>query len=387
MVTEPYLLLVDDDDQNLLLLEELLELEGYRTCSVTNGAEAIAIAQHQRPELILLDVMMPDLDGFQVCEQLRAIQALQTVPIIFLTALDDHNARLKGLEVMGDDYLTKPINVQLVAAKVASTLRLSQLRDRVQEQQLRDMSARIQHQTRQLTQRQMDAAWRVNEALSEKFRLFVPEQFLARIAPQGIESIQLGNVTESDVTILFCDIREFTAIASTQRAKETFTWLNALFTEISNAITANQGYIDKYLGDAVMAVFDNADTHMTDGLNAAIAALRATEHFSQERHKFGLTSPIRVGIGVHTGTAVIGTVGSDERMDSTVIGDVVNTASRIEELTKVYPYPILVSGALAQHLPSNHKVALNWVDRVTLRGKTTTTDLYTVQGMASVLQE
>ncbi|MEB3214132.1 MAG: adenylate/guanylate cyclase domain-containing protein [Leptolyngbyaceae bacterium] len=378
MVAEPYLLLVDDDLQNLLLLEELLELEGYQTCSVTNGAEAIAEAQRQRPQLIVLDVMMPDLNGFQVCEQLRAMESLQTVPIIFLTALDDDNSRLKGLEAMGDDYLTKPIDLKIVAAKVASALRLSQLRDRAQKQQLAAQATRIQSQTRQLTQRQMDAAWRINEALSEKFRLFVPEQFLARIAPEGVESIQLGNVTESEVTIMFCDIRDFTAIASTQEARETFTWLNALFTEISHAITQHGGYIDKYLGDAVMAVFDHPDTHVVDGINGAIAALKATEQFSQERHTFGLTDPIRVGIGVHTGMAVIGTVGSDQRMDSTVIGDVVNTASRIEELTKVYPHSILVSGELAQQIPSDKNIPLQWVDRVTLRGKSTPTDLYTL---------
>lgn len=269
MTSASYILLVDDEPYNLRLLEELLALEGYNTRSAKSGAEALEYAQASRPELILLDVMMPDMDGFEVCEQLRADALLQTVPVIFLTALSDDASRLKGLAAMGDDYITKPLNVELMLTKIASLLRLRQLRQAAYKEQIEQQVQALQQAQVQARQ-QMSAALKINEALSEKFRLFVPEQFLQRIAPQGPETIQLGNAIESEVTVLFCDIRDFTAIAEMQSAQETFIWLNRFFTTINQAIENCHGFVDKYLGDAVMAVFDRTQHHASDGLSAVI---------------------------------------------------------------------------------------------------------------------
>ena len=118
----PYILLVDDEPANLILLEELLHLKGYTTVSAVSGDEALSKVRADRPDLILLDIMMPDMDGFEVCDRLRKDPTLQTVPVIFLTALDDDSSRLKGLEMMADDYVTKPFNSRLLLAKVESVL-------------------------------------------------------------------------------------------------------------------------------------------------------------------------------------------------------------------------------------------------------------------------
>lgn len=379
MMIQPYILLVDDDPQNLFLLEELLEVQNYTTRSALSGSEALHMAQHQRPQLILLDVMMPGMDGFEVCERLRADPNLQTVPILFLTALDDDESRLKGLTVMGDDYLTKPIQTDLVLTKIASILRLHEMRQASHQRELSRQTETLRQQALQQVKRQMMATWRVNEALSEKFHLFVPEQFLRRIAPQGLESIQLGNVTEAEMTILFCDIRQFTSIAESQQAQATFTWLNAFFSTINQAIMQHHGFIDKYLGDAVMAVFDQPD-HIQDGLKAAIAIRTALIQFNQERHQFNLTQPINIGIGLHSGTGIIGTLGSNQRMDTTIIGDVVNTASRLEEITKVYGCAAIASGTIVKQLPPSHPFCLRWIDQVMPRGKQQAVDLYEIMG-------
>ncbi len=371
--TVAYILLVDDDANNLLLLEELLSAEGYQTRSAQSGNEALALAQSLPPDLILLDVMMPGMDGFQVCHHLRTDPILQITPIIFLTALDDDESRLRGLELSGDDYLTKPIQTKLLVAKVANILRLKQLRSRQSELQMQ------QHLQDQL-QQQMSTAWEMSAALSEKFRLFVPDQFLERIAPQGVDSIQLGHATEAEMTVLFCDIREFTAIAEDQHALETFQWLNAFFQQMNDAIAAHHGLIDKYLGDSILAVFDRSSHHAEDGLLAALSMRQALIEFNRHRQQFGLSQPINIGIGVHTGVALIGTVGSDRRMDSTVIGDVVNTASRLEELTKVYGCQILVSHAAIAQLDASEHFYLRWVDQVMPRGKRQEIDLYEVLG-------
>jgi adenylate cyclase len=389
----PHILLVDDDPTNLFLLEELLLSEGYLPVLADSGTEALAITARSIPDLILLDVMMPEMDGFEVCRRLREDKRLQTVPIIFLTALDDEESRLRGLEMMGDDYLTKPINSKLLLTKIASILRLNNIRAQQLEEKINE---RVKEESRQ----QIFAAWEVNEYISEKFRLFVPEQYLNRIAPQGVESIQLGNAREEEITVLFCDIRGFSTIAESQSARETFEWLNAFFTEMSRAITANYGFIDKFLGDAILAVFDRDHNHGEDAINAAVVMQQRLQEFNANRHKYNLEMPVNIGIGIHTGIGLIGTVGSDNRMDSTVIGDVVNTAARLEELTKLYGTPILVSDTTLSHVQENYEQATlemdtnskldghisvkfypcRWVDRVTPRGKLMVIELYEILG-------
>jgi adenylate cyclase len=407
-------MLVDDEPANLTLLEELLHLQGYATLSALSGHEALSLARASRPDLILLDIMMPEMDGFDVCARLRKDTVLQTVPVIFLTALDDDMSRIKGLEMMADDYLTKPFNSRLLLAKVENILQLSQMRSQA-------VSSQVNQQVKEQSKRQIAAAWEANEYLSEKFQLFVPEQLLERIAPQGIESIQLGNVTEEELTVLFCDIRGFTAIAESQEARETFEWLNAFFTQMNDCITSHGGFIDKYLGDAIMAVFDKPNSHAMDAIEAAVAMQETLQEFNASRHQYNLEFPVSIGTGINTGIGMIGTLGSDRRMDSTVIGDVVNTASRLENLTKIYGCQIIVSENAIVHareflngispnsnskeslllkcdlevdiqetiispslatatdsdLPSNNYY-YRWIDRVTPRGKQQAIEIYEI---------
>jgi adenylate cyclase len=363
----PQILLVDDEPNNLLLLEELLRSEGYATVSVTSGTQALAFAQTSAPDLVLLDVMMPDMNGFEVCQQLRSDRTLQAIPVIFLTALDDEEARLKGLELMSDDYITKPINSRLLLAKIKSLLQLNKIRNH---------SARVE--LNQQNREQVTAALKISEHLSEKFRLFVPEQFLNRIAPQGVDSIQLGNAREEELTILFSDIRSFTAIAESQPAQDTFRWLNAFFTRMSQAISAHHGFIDKYLGDAIMAVFDRPEDHARDALAAAATMLESLADFNQNRDRYSLEQTIKIGIGIHTGIGVIGTVGSDSRMDPTVIGDVVNTAARLEELTKTYHCDIIASAQAIAQQTSSSACEFRYLDTIAPRGKQQALKIYQV---------
>ncbi len=376
MLNEPdRILLVDDEPSNLYLLEELLQSEGYETFAAESGQSALTLANSCHPDLILLDVMMPEMDGFEVCKNFRADPDLQTVPIIFLTALDDDQSRLKGLEMMGDDYFTKPIKSSLLLSKIANVLRLSKMRSQVSQIQAR---ARADERTN----RQLEAAWKINENLSEKFRLFVPEEFLERIAPKGVESIQLGNVTEEEITVLFADIRGFTTISESQTAKETFSWLNAFFTQMGEVITSCHGFIDKFLGDALIAVFLRPHYHSEDALLASILMQKSLSKFNQNRDRYHLIEPIRIGIGIHTGMGVIGTLGSAHRMDSTVIGDVVNTAARLQELTKVYSTPIIASQAVINQLKQPTQLHWRWIDQVTPRGKLQAIDLCEILGIA-----
>ncbi|MDJ1169917.1 MULTISPECIES: adenylate/guanylate cyclase domain-containing protein [Roseofilum] len=368
-----HILIVDDDPSNIFFLEELLDLEGYQIQTASSGEQALSLAAQMHPDLILLDIMMPGMDGYEVCRRLREDEVLQGVPIIFLTALDDDDSRLRALDLMGDDYITKPIDTELLLTKISSILRLSQLRQNKANQENKERN-----------QKQLSAAWNINENLSEKFHLFVPEQYLRRIAPQGLDSIQLGNGTEEELTILFCDIRDFTQIAENQAAQQTFAWLNVFFTQMSEAISSHQGFIDKFLGDAIMAVFDRPHHHSSDALKAAVMMRQRLQEFNQNRQVLGLQEPIQIGIGLHTGVGIVGTLGGNNRMDSTVIGDVVNTAARIEGLTKVYGCPAIASkaviDAIQQQYPDPDYFLLRCIDFAIPRGKQQGIYLYEILG-------
>ncbi|MEC4989090.1 MAG: adenylate/guanylate cyclase domain-containing protein [Oscillatoria sp. PMC 1068.18] len=364
---KPCILLVDDEPSNLLLLEELMLAAGYETVSATSGKEALEVVEKSIPDLILLDIMMPGMDGFEVCSQLRQDSRLQIVPIIFLTALDDENHRLRGLENMGDDYITKPINSKLLLTKIKSIFRLQEMRNR-----------RSFALAKQESERELAVVQQLNQELTEKFHHFVPEKYLARIAPSGVNSIQVGNGTEAEVTILFCDIREFTTIAESQSATTTYQWLNEFFTQMNEAIASENGFIDKFLGDAIMAVFDRNEQHPRDALNAAMKMVQGLESFNQHLEQYNLDLQIKVGIGIHTGKGIIGTVGSSDRMDSTIIGDVVNTAARLEELTKTYKCAIVTSAVTIAKLPPGELICCRFLDRVTPRGKQQQIEIYEV---------
>ena len=369
----PRILLVDDDAVNLFYLAELLELEGYETISASSGSEALRLAKSCEPALILLDVMMPEMDGFEVCRQCRENPQLQTVPVIFLTALDDDESRLKALEIMGDDYITKPIQSKLLLAKISNLFRLQAMRNK-------DSQAKLTEKIQEKTKKSLSAAWQINQALTEKFRLFVPEQFLHRIAPQGVESIELGNAKEEEMTILFCDIRGFTTIAEEMPAMETFKWLNAFFTQMNQVISLNNGFIDKFLGDAILAVFDRPDHHAEDAVMAAVMMRQTLQDFNVSDEILNLEMPVDIGVGIHSGRGLIGTLGADSRMDSTVIGDVVNTASRLQDLTKVYGCQVIVSEKTISALNNSNSFNFNFIDDVTPRGKQKSLRVYELLG-------
>jgi adenylate cyclase len=369
---QSYILLVDDDPNNLLLLESLLALQEYKTQSATSGQAALDLAQSSQPDLILLDVMMPDMDGFEICNILRQQEHLKTVPIIFLTALDDDESQLQGMEMMADDYITKPFNSQLLLAKVKNILRLNQMRTQ-------SVQTQIKQQT--LTPLQN------SEEFSQKFTSFVPTQFLKRIAPNGIESIQLGNKIEVELSILFCDIRKFTAITESQNSSQTFEWLNYFLNQMSSCITQNHGFIDKYLGDAILAIFDREDIHFLDAIQAAVAMQNASKEMNLNSNFIDLKT-LKMGIGIDTGVATIGILGTTKQMETTVIGDVVNTASRLEELTKTYHCEIIASESTISHLSqvnpslieSEKSIEFNYrlIDRVIPRNKQKAIDIYQV---------
>lgn len=211
----------------------------------------------------------------------------------------------------------------------------------------------------------------------DSFERFVPSKFLQAIAPQGIENIQVGQASTRSIAILFADIRNYTAMSEKLEPMELFRFLNSYLECMGQAIEAEDGFIDKYIGDAIMALFDQAST---DGaVRAALGMQRALVQFNHDRVAAGF-APIEVGIGIHYGEVVMGTVGFTSRIESTVIGDAVNLAARVEGLTKQYIYEVLITDAVVAALQHPEAFTLSPVDQaVQVRGKDSTIALYGIQ--------
>jgi len=207
------------------------------------------------------------------------------------------------------------------------------------------------------------------KSLNKTFERFVPRQFLNRIAKDGLEQIHLGNAESDIITILFSDIRSFTSLSENMAPQEILNFLNEYFQQMNRPIHDNHGFIDKFIGDAIMALFARTD-NQEDANDAVLAAVEMQENlaeYNRHRKKSGYI-PISIGVGVHTGPVVIGTVGSSDRMESTVLGDSVNLASRLEGLTKRYNSQIIISSQTYRHLASSDFLCRE-LDFVSVKGR------------------
>lgn len=214
--------------------------------------------------------------------------------------------------------------------------------------------------------------------LSETFKKFVPEQFLRKLDEGESNEIKLGEAREELLTISFSDIRSFSEISEQMTSQELLVFLNEFFERMDDPIHDNHGFIDKYIGDSIMSVFDrkkeNNNTHAEDSVRAAIGMHRINQEFLEKIHH---EIPIRFGIGIHSGKVILGTVGSAKRMDSTVIGDSVNLASRLESLTKYYDAQIIISEATRKLIHSDN-FHIRQIDKVVVKGKSNIVAIYEV---------
>jgi adenylate cyclase len=210
--------------------------------------------------------------------------------------------------------------------------------------------------------------------LTDAYGRFVPHQFLNLLGYESIIDVNLGDQVQEEMSVLFADIRDFTTLSETMTPQENFNFINAYLSRMEPAITSNNGFIDKYIGDAIMALFsDFAD----DAVKAGIAMLNILTNYNEDRQRVGYV-PIQIGIGINSGSLMLGTVGGKSRMDSTVISDAVNLASRIEGLTKDYSVPLLISHQTLERLRNPADYAIRIVDKVQVKGKSQYVIVYEV---------
>lgn len=332
-----HILVVDDEPINQQVLLNHLSLEGYRITTAADGREAIAaIDPADPPDLLLLDVMMPKLTGYEVCKILRETYTATQLPIVLITAKNQVEDIVEGLSVGANDYLTKPIRKKELLARMNTHLNLSKI--------------------------------------GSAYGRFVPREFLRFLQKDSIVDVELGDSVEREMTIVFADIRGFTRLSEGMTPAENFRFINDYLSQMEPVIAEYDGFIDKYIGDAIMALFPNA---ADDGLQAAIAMLGRLAVYNTARQQQAL-EPITIGIGINTGPLMLGTVGGTLRMDSTVVGDTVNLTSRLEGLTKVYGTPLLITHNVVANLQDPAVYCLRTIDHVTMRGKSEAVSIFEV---------
>ncbi len=355
------ILIVDDTPANIALLSGLLN-ETYKTKIATNGQKALSIAAADpQPDLILLDIMMPEMDGDEVCQRLKADERTSQIPVIFLTAMAQAEDEQKGLSVGAVDYITKPISPPILMARVKTHLQLKAANDFLKLQN-DILDQKVQERTEELLL--------TNQSLTR----FIPNEFLNALGHSNIVDVQLGDHVEGTMTVLFCDIRSYTTLTEAMSPKDTFEFLNGYLRRIGPAIREQRGFVNHFYGDGFMAIFPHS---ADDAVQAAIAMQQTITAYNLERPAKA-RRPLRIGIGINTGPLMMGIIGDGYRTDTTLVADTVNIAARIEGLTKYYGVDIVINQSTFSELGDQKRYHIRLLDKVQVKGRMQSTSVYEV---------
>jgi len=334
------LLVADDNKVNRLLLGRNLQLQGHVVASAENGRIALEMLRREPFDLLLLDMEMPEMTGFEVLAQLAADPELRDLPVIVTSSLEGLAHVVRCIELGADDYLPKPVNPVLLKARIDSSLEKKRLRD----------------QQKELVKR------------------FATSEVARDLQDSGFA---LGG-RHVQASVMFADIRGFTALVEQQTAEETIDLLNAYYTLMFDAISAQGGVVNQMIGDGLMAIFGAplplAD-HAIASARAALDMIEMIELLNVERTALG-KRPIRIGIGIASGEVIAGYTGTQQRATYTCVGDTVNRAARLEAHTKEAHRAILVDGAVRAQI--GERLPAEALGTASLKGMAAPVEVYAV---------
>jgi class 3 adenylate cyclase len=352
MVRPSKILVVDDEPFNVDYLEQELEDLGYETVSASNGQEALEQVEAALPDLILLDVMMPIMDGFAVCRILKSNDVTRLIPIVIMTALDGIEDRIKGIEAGADDFLTKPVNQRELLARIQTALKLKHTVDRKLGELRR---------------------------IKDHFAKFVPEA-VRRLVAANPDAPELTK-RERDVSVLFLDISGYTRLSEQMPPEALNRLIERYFSTFLDHIHDTGGDIKETVGDGFMAIFQEADHHghAIKAVDSALALLAATEALNAENGE----QPLSIHIGINSGMALVGSTRFEglrgTRWTFTASGPVTNLAARLAGVAGAGQ--ILVGQETVRRLGERHR--LERLGRERLKNIDEAIDLYRVLGVSS----
>jgi class 3 adenylate cyclase len=334
------LLVVDDNKVNRLLLGRSLEQQGHAIDMAENGRQALEMLQANPFDLVLLDIEMPEMDGYQVLERIKTDLKLRDIPVIITSALEEVDSVVKCIEMGAEDYLTKPVNPVLLKARIGASLEKKRLRD----------------QQREL------------------IRKFATSEVASDLETSGFS---LGGKFV-EATAMFSDIRSFTSIAESQTPAETIELLNTYYTLMFEAISDQGGVVNQMVGDGLMAIFGAPllqEDHCERAVKASLDMIDMIQLLNVDRQAEG-KAEIRIGIGIASGQMIAGYTGTTRRATYTCVGDTVNLAARLESHTKLVGKPILIDSATRSAL--SHGIKVEEEGSYQLKGKTMDVQVFSV---------
>lgn len=308
------ILVVDDTTENLQVIGAILRKSGYQLSIAKAGQQGLDIAARTPPDLVLLDIMMPEMDGFEVCERFKADEKLKEIPVIFLTASNEADNVVKGFEMGAVDYITKPFNSAELLSRVNTHLQLRAARQKLEE-------------------------------LASKLSRYLSPEVYASIF-SGERDVKI-ETRPRNLTVFFSDIVGFTAKTESLGDQDLTIWLNSYLDEMAQIAARYGGTLDKFIGDAVMVFFGDPKTVGEEG-DAVKCVQMAKEMLAAAKVR-----DIAIRIGINSGECTVGNFGSETQMDYTIIGQVVNAASRLQTASE--PGRILISAA-------THELVQNEID-------------------------
>ncbi|MEL6671077.1 MAG: ATP-binding protein [Bacteroidota bacterium] len=322
------ILVVDDEIINHQVLKKHLSDSLYEIVLASNGSQALEIISGpHRFDLVLLDIMMPQMSGYEVCQKIRETYLASELPVIMVTAKNQVEDLVTGLASGANDYISKPFTRDELLARVKTHLNLLHIHDATKK--------------------------------------FVPVEFLESLGYDSITEVQLGDLSSREVTVFFSDIRAYTSLSEGMSPEDNFRFVNAYAGRMGPIIRKYGGFVNQYLGDGIMAIFQKGPEK---AIRAAIEMQESVKRYNAERIAAN-RAPIKVGMGLHSGPLVMGIIGDKERRDAATISDTVNTAARMEGLTKFYGANILVSESTLSGLSDPTRFHYRYLGRVQVKGK------------------
>jgi class 3 adenylate cyclase len=346
-VNVPVVLIVDDNADNRQLLADISDSMNLDVLQASNGAEALTMAQTQLPDLILLDVSMPGMSGFEVCGLLKSSERTMKIPVIMLTALSDVENRVQGLKLGADDYVAKPFNPRELMERMRVRLR---------------------------SKSETDELRHVQQMIRDTFERFVSPAVVEQLLRDPTQ-VQLGGKLQ-EITVLFTDLENFTSISEQVDPQILLTVLNSYHTMVVQTIQEWGGTVDKFTGDGVMALYNTPLPQVDHVLRAVKTTLAIRDKLSAFQQQFEPTYHMKINFGIHTGMAVIGNVGAPSLMNFSAVGDTVNLAARLQGLAT--NGQILISSAAYEQV--KNQVQTQLIGSTKVRGRREEVVTYEVIG-------
>ena len=366
----PRILVVDDTAENIRLLEALLSPRGYSVLTAGSGAEALEKLRVESPDLVLLDVVMPEMDGYEVCRALRDDPATTFLPVVMVTASGSEQ-RVAAIEAGADDFISKPLDQAELLARIRSLLRIKQYHDKIDLQ-----AAELKEWNTQLEQR-------VGEQVDELFRIgrlkrFLAPQLVELITSSGDESFLASHRRE--ITVVFCDLRGFTAFAESGEPEDVMNVLAEYHTALGELIFQFEGTLERFTGDGLMVFFNDpvpVDDAALRAVRMAVAMQESVGQLAGEWRRQG--HDLHFGVGIAQGFATLGRIGFEGRFDYAAIGTVTNLAARLCD--KAAPGQILMSQRV--FAATEGAVRVEPVEELELKGFSRPVKVFNVVGSES----